>query len=63
VLWLLVIANVVPSSQILVALMMEAIRSSEMWVPTRVTRCNVPEGDILHSYLPENLKSDKYVRN
>jgi hypothetical protein len=35
--------RVVPSSPILVALMMEALRSSDTSVHTRVTRRNVPE--------------------
>jgi hypothetical protein len=47
VLRLPVTANVVPSSQILVALMMEAIISSETSVPIRVTRRHVPEDGIL----------------
>jgi hypothetical protein len=38
VLWLLVTANVVPSSLILVTQMMEAIRSSETSVITRATQ-------------------------
>jgi hypothetical protein len=46
VLGLLLIANVVPSSTILVTLMMEAIRSTEKSDLTRATRCNIP-GDIL----------------
>jgi hypothetical protein len=41
VLRLLVTANV-PSSPVLVTLMIEAIRSSEMSVPTRATRPNIP---------------------
>jgi hypothetical protein len=46
--WLLVTAKIVPSSQILITLMMETIRSSETLVLTRATWRNISEEGILH---------------
>jgi hypothetical protein len=56
---LLVTANAVPSSPILVTLMIEATSSSETSAFTRATLRHISEGDILHSQCRENLKSYK----
>jgi hypothetical protein len=53
----LVTANVVPSSPILVTLMMEAQSSSEKSVLTRATQRSIAEDTILHSDRRETLKS------
>jgi hypothetical protein len=55
---LLVTASAVPSSPILVTLMMGALSSSETSVLARVTLRNIPENAILHSHRCENLKSN-----
>jgi hypothetical protein len=57
VLRLLVTDNVVPSSPILVTLMMKAIGSSETSVLTWATWRHISEDGILHSHCRGNLKS------
>jgi hypothetical protein len=52
---LLVTANI-PSTPILVTLMMEGLNSSETSVLTRTTLRNITKDDILHSHRRENLK-------
>jgi hypothetical protein len=58
-LWLLVTANVVPSSPIPVTLMLEVICSYEMSVLTR--DINISAESIPHSHCHENLKSYKFI--
>jgi hypothetical protein len=55
VLRLLVTVNVIPSSPILVTLMMEAKRSSERSVLTRATHRHIHEDGNLRSHRRENL--------
>jgi hypothetical protein len=57
VLQLAVTANIVPSSPILITLIMEAIRSSEIAFLTTATRHHIPESGFLHSHRREILKS------
>jgi hypothetical protein len=61
-LWLIVTANIVPSSAILVALMMEAICSSKTTVLTRATLHNILKDGILQSHHCENLKYYTYFK-
>jgi hypothetical protein len=55
--------HIVSDSLILVTLMMEAILSSGALVLTRTTRCNFPEGGILHSHRRENLISTYFTHS
>jgi hypothetical protein len=49
--------NVIPSSSVLVTLMMEVVNPSETSVLTRATRRNILEGGFLHSDRREYFKS------
>jgi hypothetical protein len=52
----LIVTADIPSSLILVTLMMEVLRSYEMSVLTRATWYNIQEYGILHSHRCENFK-------
>jgi hypothetical protein len=54
---LLVTANVVPNSSILVTLMTEELSSCQSSVTTTATRRHIPEGRILPSHRRETIKS------
>jgi hypothetical protein len=56
VLWLLVTANVVPSSLILVTQMMEVTHPPKRWF-LQEPHDNIPEASILHSQGRENVRS------
>jgi hypothetical protein len=51
------LANVIPSSPILVTLLMEKKRSSKTFALTRATRRNIPEDGIIHGHSRQKLKS------
>jgi hypothetical protein len=59
---LLVTANVVPSSLVLVTLMMEALSSFETSALTRATRRNIPEDAILQFVLLPTLSQWSVLR-
>jgi hypothetical protein len=48
----------VPSSTIVILMMMEVIRSSETSALARAARRNMPEDGIIHSHRRKNLKSN-----
>jgi hypothetical protein len=63
----LVSDNIVPSSRILLPLMMEALPSSESLIIARATRRNIPEDDIyiiyLYSYIFNTLNTSNLTHS
>jgi hypothetical protein len=59
---LLVTANVVPSSPILFALMIEVICSFETSILTIATRCHIPEDGILHGFFQNGYTASMSLR-
>jgi hypothetical protein len=52
-------ANVIPGSEILLTLMMEALSSYEMPALTRATWCNITEDAVLHYF--DSLQQETHV--
>jgi hypothetical protein len=57
--WLLVTANIAPSSPTHVTLMMEVLRSSDTSVLTRAAQSNIPEDGILQHEFHEQFTASQ----